>query len=267
MSAEDGAQPSRSLAPVGYRSPPAQHRFQKGVSGNPRGRPRKEPGDAHRKAKVTFVEDLLMVEALRLIQVRENDQIIEMPMIQAVIRGMGIAAVKGSHRAQMALTQMVRATQDKHQAARLDFFETFSKYKQHWLDEFEASDRAGRPRPIPLPHPDDIVLNYKTGTVTFNGPISHEEKARWDQMLEIRKNSLEDIKEGERFLRNRPGKLRAIAEAEIARSRELADIVGGVIPDEATRRTPGFDLETWRDRNGTLERIRREKKTRERGRP
>ncbi len=261
MSADDA--PGRSLAPVGYRSPPVEHRFKKGVSGNPRGRPRKDLDRKKRAEKISHIEDLILVEALRPIQVRENDQIIEMPMIQAVLRGIGVAAVKGSHKAQMALTQMVQATQNKKHAAALDFFETFHTYKTHWLAEFEACDRAGRPRPDPLPHPDDIVLNYKRGTVTFNGPIAHHEKARWDQLLEVRQESLEDIEEGERLLRQRPGKLRKIYENEIADLRERADVIGGIFPDEETRRKPGFDLETWRDRNGTLDRLKREIKARE----
>ena len=116
------------------------------------------------------------------------------------------------------------------------------------------------------PHPDDVALNYKRGTVTFNGPISHDEKAQWDSMFEVRNNSLEDIREGERLLRQRPGKLREVYETEIANLRKLADIVGGVFPDEKTRRTPGFDLEAWRDRNGTLERLKREQRARQRKR-
>ena len=262
----DGDEPERSLASVGYRGPPVEHRFRKGVSGNPRGRPRKDKGGAQRKAKALFVEDLLMTEALRPIQVRENDRIVEMPMIQAVIRGMGVAAVKGSHRAQMALTQMATATQNKLQAAHHDFFETFHTYKTHWLAEFEACDRAGRPRPHPLPHPDDVVVNYKRGTVTFNGPISHDEKAQWDSMFEVRNNSLEDIREGEQLLRQRPGKMRKLYETEITRMRKIAETIAGVFPDEATRRTPGFDLEVWRDRNGTMERLRREQRARQKKR-
>jgi hypothetical protein len=32
---------AKSAARVGYKNPPPEHRFRKGVSGNPRGRPRK----------------------------------------------------------------------------------------------------------------------------------------------------------------------------------------------------------------------------------
>lgn len=37
---------------VGYGKPPSQHQFRKGTSGNPRGRPRKEPGIAAMFRKV-----------------------------------------------------------------------------------------------------------------------------------------------------------------------------------------------------------------------
>jgi hypothetical protein len=50
--------------------------------------------------------DLIMQEAYRPIQIRENGKLEELPMIQAVLRSLGVAAVKGSHRAQLAITSL-----------------------------------------------------------------------------------------------------------------------------------------------------------------
>jgi hypothetical protein len=63
---------------VGYGKPPAQTRFQKGRSGNPRGRPRRT--DPER------VKALVIEEAYRLVTVREGDTLTRMPAIQAVLR-------------------------------------------------------------------------------------------------------------------------------------------------------------------------------------
>jgi hypothetical protein len=38
-------------------------------------------------------------------------------------------------------------------------------------------------RPEPVPHPDDIVIDYKTGEVRFNGPVMTEQKGAREAAL------------------------------------------------------------------------------------
>ena len=60
---------------VGYRQPPVEYRFKKGKSGNPRGRPRKNKNSGERPADPVLTHhlaDLVLAEAIRPIQVREN---------------------------------------------------------------------------------------------------------------------------------------------------------------------------------------------------
>ena len=68
-----------------YRNPPIEHRFRKGVSGNPRGRPRKTPKTpAFVTTKVDGlpgigpedpIKSLAIKEAYRLVTVREGERV------------------------------------------------------------------------------------------------------------------------------------------------------------------------------------------------
>ena len=256
----DGEQnlPPRAGALVGYGKPPEQHRFRKGVSGNPRGRPPKAAHAKPRRPSPTQMEDVLLAEAMRPIQIRENDRLIEIPMIQAVIRSMGIAAVKGSHRSQTTLANMVQAVQAKRFEDLRDLFRSAIEYKDRWQEEFDECDRLGLPRPEPVPHPHEVILNSNTLEVKFNGPVSPDDKAHWDMLLERRQDSLKGIAENRRLLKRKPKYSSFLAE-DIAREQRLADMIGGILPDEKTRRQPGFDLIEWRERNGVLAELRKER--------
>lgn len=237
---------SRGASPVGYKRPPTQHQFKKGVSGNPRGRPPKERTQPQRTLSHTQLDEILLKEALRPIQIRENDQVVELPMIQAVLRSLGVAAVKGHHRSQLALAGMVKAVQTAQHEELKELFINAVQYKDHWEKVFADCDRRGVPRPEPVPHPAEIVIDDKRMTVQFNGPTTADEKARWDRMLAQKQESLEEIASLKEQAKHSK-KYKSFYEAEIEHERELAELCGCVIPDEATRRRPGFDLQEWRE--------------------
>src|SRR5579875_1743355 len=122
--------------PVGYKRPPAQHQFKKGVSGNPRGRPPKAGSAQPPPTPYTALDDIVLSEALRPIQIRENDQLVEIPMIQAVVRSLGVGAVKGSHRSQLALAGMVKAIQTAQHEGLLELYKAAVEYQQDWRERF-----------------------------------------------------------------------------------------------------------------------------------
>jgi hypothetical protein len=90
---------------VGYGKPPLHTRFQKGVSGNPRGGSRRV---ATRRAR-----ELAMKEAYRLITVREGDKVMRLPAIQAVMRSQVALAAKGNGPAQRALIAAIHALEQE----------------------------------------------------------------------------------------------------------------------------------------------------------
>jgi hypothetical protein len=72
-------------------------------------------------------------------------------------------------------------------------FEAAVEYKHAWEAEFEKCGRNNLPRPDPVPHPDDIRINPRTGQVRFLGPVDDIAKKKWDRMQARKKESLEEI--------------------------------------------------------------------------
>ena len=235
--------PHAPTGKVGYKRPPAEHRFKKGASGNPKGRP---PAPSTKRSAVqTQLDEIVLKEALRPIQIRENDKVVELPMIQAVVRSLGVSAVKGHYRSQLALAAMVKAVQTEQLSALIDTFTAAMSYKHKWREVFQACDKAGKPRPDPVPHPDEIVLDHKKMTVTFNGPTTADEKAEWDRMLTARQKLLAEVAELQALAEQSGSD--SIIEGDIALNRRIVEIIEAVIPDPETRRRSGFDLHRWRE--------------------
>jgi hypothetical protein len=191
-----GGKPPAAPYQVGYGKPPVEHRFKKGISGNPGGRPPKPRAQA-RPTGLDFgaqpANSYLLEEAYRLVTVREGEQTLQLPAIQAVFRAMGVAAMKGNRFAQKMMAELVQDVESEDRKLRLEHLETMIEYKCNSEKAIEHAREMRLPEPQPIPHPDDIIVDFKNGHAAVCGPMTKEDKADWDRMLEYRSELQSEI--------------------------------------------------------------------------
>ena len=139
--------PEAEAAPyeVGYGKPPKASRFKPGTSGNPGGRP-KSPGRAKpADVVVEQMKALVLEEAYRPIQIRDGDNLVELPLVQAVVRSLGLSAAKGQQRSQRMLIDLIAAVEGERRSNREKLFEAVVDYKQDWEDRSSSRARPACP--------------------------------------------------------------------------------------------------------------------------
>jgi hypothetical protein len=111
-----------------------------------------------------------------------------------------------------------------------------ARYRHHlqaeWDHEIERCKRLGLEPPRPLPHPDDIVIDMRTGTVRITGPMTPEEKKEWDGFRDRKAGFQQDLIELRQMLIDDPhDPHRAIIEGEIAHAEHMLAMLRKVIRD------------------------------------
>lgn len=174
---------------VGYGKPPVATRFAKGTSGNPKGRP---PGSRNRRPSRNEqlleerLKSIVVEEAYRTIRINEGENQINVPMARAVMRSIANNAARGNTRAQRLFAELVATTEAARVSSNTALLEAAIDYKQNWTAELERRQNLGIDAPDPLPHPDHVHIDARTGHVQITGPMTPEEKREWDFFLPMK---------------------------------------------------------------------------------
>ena len=67
------------------------------------------------------------------------------------------------------------------------------EYKTGWKENIEWAQARGIAEPQPIPHPDDIIIDFHSPAVFINGPKTKQEKARWEGKLQRRQDAQEEV--------------------------------------------------------------------------
>ena len=211
---------------VGYGKPPTEHRFKKGQSGNPRGRPKgaksRKPARPEERLKAILLE-----EAYRPVTVRDGDRTVTLPVAQVIIRGLNVDAVKGEPRARRLFIERLTLTEQENTTEYDAFVKIAMDYKIAGERELEHRERLGiTDAPPLLPHPDHIELNLRATTARVVGPSTKEEKVVYDLWVAQKQELLAKLEKlGEEFKAAKKNAVRKKLRNEIdltaARLREI----------------------------------------------
>jgi hypothetical protein len=183
---------------------------------------------------------IMLQEAYRLINIQEGGKKTRLPLIQVIIRRLGVSAAQGRSRAMRYFVDGLHSIEEGNFAAYSAYLKTMIDYKLDVGREFERCKKLNPSEPDPIPHPDDIIINTSTGTYEICGPMTKEEKVWWDRI----EDTEAEIAELEQMLAEDPKN--KFLEEGLAHAREARKLCARAVPDYKPRPSRRGDVNAKR---------------------
>lgn len=229
---------------VGYAKTPVHTRFQPGQTGNAKGRPPNRDKTPPTKDG-TPSEDLVLKLMHQQIPVLDGGVAKRVSRLETVVRGLAGAGGKGNTRAAKILLDYTFAIERRQAQAELEALAQLVQMKQEWRDLCAQYARAGMPRPVRIPDPDDLILDVVTGTGRIVGPKAAAEAKAWDFRETAREGTRRGIAAIQKAAREADPFDVETYRYELEHWDFHLTLLECSEPDKAARRQPGFDYDAW----------------------
>ena len=167
LGADAAASPATEGA-RGYGQPPAEHRFRRGQSGNPAGRPPRRgtgaPGDRLPGADEP-TRAMILEEAYRPVTVTVGDEEITLSTHRAVFRAMAAAAMSGNQTAQHRWTQLVQTAEAQQKRTQIALYNALEREERE--RDWDAAEDDENWEAVGPSYGDDIVVDSRSGIVVI----------------------------------------------------------------------------------------------------
>jgi hypothetical protein len=157
-------------------------------------------------------------------------------MAQAIIRALAVNAARGQLRSQQIFAKLLSDVESANKALNDQWLETAIEYKINWERELKRRATLGMEGPEPLPHPDDVIIDVRTGKVNVKGPMTKEEKVEWDRAYARVEECDREIAEMTASLKLRKNKrYRQLIEDDIAQEKRIRQIIVDAVGEPKKR--------------------------------
>lgn len=180
---------------VGYKNPPAEHRFQPGKSGNPTG--------LHHGSKNKFkgiegqFQQIILEEANRKVDINENGKCVSMSAAQTAFRVLMTKAMKGDFLSSKLVLTLLKEAEVKQAEGILSLAKQAYTYKEEMTAFIQMNKKHNIAFDMPTPHPDHVHIDYETLEVEISGPLDRKQLSSWiDIINEIAKMEVEAMLDG-----------------------------------------------------------------------
>lgn len=161
---------------VGYRKPPEEHQFKKGVSGNPKGRPKTPLADAG--DPTSAAPGWVAKVSNRKVKIAENGKTRAVTMKEAILLVVAKQALKGDLVAARIFLNHVGAVEQARHKDNLRYAEREVDYGRRVAQQAHHAEMMGHPPFEPSLHLGDIQADSKPEAMVVKEPKCETKKNR-----------------------------------------------------------------------------------------
>lgn len=163
---------------VGYGKPPEHTRFKKGVSGNPKGRPR----GAKNKSKIAELATMVMQEGQREVEVNERGKAVKMSQMEAIVRSTHVHAIKGRPSSQRLAIQLYKEATEETVDLLAKWIDQLVARRSNAIDYIHAAQKYHIKPIILRTYPDEIYIDPRVPVAAYIGPFVDEDIQLWEDL-------------------------------------------------------------------------------------